>query len=237
MILIVDDEPSTLVLLEMILRRDNFAVRKAATGREALRLLDREDEQECELLITDIRMPEMDGRQLVTQLRSNPRTASIPVVMCTSTADRTTVLALVGQGVRDYIVKPISASMLLAKVHSVLTADEPVMEPRNRTISRLMITPGEYKPLALSTAEKLQAIETELDAALRGRSARTIRGVAEKVREPASWFGGKRSISAARVVLNAAGEQDAIEAGEALATALMDFRTALKRVATSPLPD
>src|SRR5512140_241533 len=143
MILIVDDEPASLVLLEMILKRDSFLVRKATTGRDALRLLDRENEQECELIISDIRMPEMDGKQLVANLRANPRTAGVPVIMCTSTADRGTVMSLIGQGVRDYIVKPVSQATLLAKVRSVLDADLPVIEPQARTMQRTGITPGE----------------------------------------------------------------------------------------------
>ena len=151
MILIVDDEPSALVLLEMILKRDGYIVRKAATGREALRLLDREDEQVCEVLITDIRMPEMDGRQLVTELRAHARTASIPVIMCTSLADRGTVIELIGQGVRDYIVKPVHASTLLAKVRNVLYGQEPMIEPQARTIERQLIESAQYGAFASAT--------------------------------------------------------------------------------------
>jgi DNA-binding response OmpR family regulator len=234
MILIVDDEPSALVLLEMILKRDNYAVRKATTGREAVRLLDREDEQECDLIITDIRMPEMDGRQLVTQLRASPRTSSIPVIMCTSMSDRATVIALVGQGVRDYIVKPVTATTLLLKVRSVLETQAPVMEPRHRTIQRLEITPGEYAPMARAAINTIDVLEAELGAALRGRNGRVVRSAAERAREPASWFGGKRVISAARSVMNTTTDREAVECGEALSRELADLRNAL-RIASAPL--
>jgi len=230
MILIVDDEPASLVLLEMILKRDNYVVRKATTGREALRLLDREDEQECELLITDIRMPEMDGRQLVTQLRANSRTSSIPVIMCTSTADRGTVMALIGQGVRDYIVKPVSQATLLAKVRSVLEADLPVIEPQARTMQRTGITPGEYRPMARAAMDSLEQIAIELDAALKGRNGRVVRLVADRVREPASSFGAKRTIRAVRTVGNSTGDRDALEAGDQLMTEIADLRAALRIV-------
>jgi DNA-binding response OmpR family regulator len=234
MILIVDDEPSALVLLEMILKRDNYAIRKATTGREAIRLLDREDEQECDLIITDIRMPEMDGRQLVGQLRASPRTSSIPVIMCTSMSDRATVIALVGQGVRDYIVKPVTATTLLQKVRTVLDKQEPVMESRNRTIQRLEITPGEYAPMAHAAINTIEVLEAELGAALRGRNGRVVRSAAEKVREPASWFGGKRVMSAARSVMNSSTDREAVECGETLSKELADLRNAL-RIASAPL--
>jgi DNA-binding response OmpR family regulator len=234
MILIVDDEPSALVLLDMILKRDNYLVRKAATGKEALRLLDREDEQECELIVTDIRMPEMDGRELVARLRGSPRTASIPVIMCTSTSDRTTVIALVGQGVRDYIVKPVAATTLLQKVHGVLDRQDPVMEPRNRTLARLEITPGEYMPMARAAIEKFDDLDAELTAALLGRNGRVVRTTAEKLREPASWFGGRRVMSAARAVLSTTSDREAVECGESLSSALADLRNAL-RIASAPM--
>jgi twitching motility two-component system response regulator PilH len=234
MILIVDDEPSALVLLDMILKRDNYAVRKATTGREAIRLLEREDEQDCELIVTDIRMPEMDGRELVARLRSSPRTASIPVIMCTSTSDRATVIALVGQGVRDFIVKPVAATTLLQKVHTVLDGLDPVMEPRNKTIARLEITHAEYMPMARAAIDKFDELDAELTAALRGRNGRVVRSAAEKVREPASWFGGKRVLTAARAVISTTSDRDAVECGEALSSALVDLRNAL-RIASAPL--
>ncbi len=231
MILIVDDEPSALVLLEMILKRDGYIVRKAATGREALRLLDREDEQVCEVLITDIRMPEMDGRQLVTELRAHARTASIPVIMCTSLADRGTVIELIGQGVRDYIVKPVHASTLLAKVRNVLYGQEPVIEPQARTIERQLIESAQYGAFASATIPRLEQVESELAAALRGRNGRTVRAAAERVREPASFFGAKRAISAARTVVNTTTDRDAVECGEGLIAELVELRSALQRIA------
>jgi CheY-like chemotaxis protein len=95
MILIVDNEPSALVLLEMVLRRDTYVIRKASSGKEALRMLDRESEERCNLVIADIGMPEMDGRELLSRMRANPRLATIPVIMCTSAGDRATVVEMI----------------------------------------------------------------------------------------------------------------------------------------------
>jgi len=228
MILIVDDEPSSIVLLDMILRRDAYFVRKAMTGREALRLLEREDEQECELIITDIRMPEMDGKELVAQLRANPRTAGIPVIMCTSTADRATVLSLIGQGVRDYIVKPVSASLLLEKVRGVLESMDQIIEARSRTIVRHAITPGEYRPMAIAATETLEEVQRELEFALRGRNGKLVRAAADRIREPASWFGAKRTATAIRGVVTAASNADTLAAAEQLVAELNDLRAALR---------
>jgi DNA-binding response OmpR family regulator len=229
MILIVDDEPSALVLLEAILKRENFVVRKAASGNEALRILGRSEEL-CNLVISDIRMPEMDGRELVTRLRANPRLATIPVIMCTSTADRATVVDLIGHGVRDYIVKPFNATSALSRVRAVLADAEPVMEPRTQTTERLQLDPADYAPLANATLPMLDQIGVELAAALRTRDARAVRAVATRVKEPAEVFGGNRAVAAAHRVLIATGELDVLEYSGILATEVGALRSALQRV-------
>ena len=229
MILIVDDEPSALVLLETILRRENYVVRKATSGSEALRILGRGEEL-CNLVISDIRMPEMDGRELVTRLRANPRLSTIPVIMCTSTADRATVVDLIGHGVRDYIVKPFNATSALSRVRAVLADAEPVMETRVQTTERLQLDPNDYARVASATIPTLDQIGVDLAAALRTRDARAVRAVAARVKEPAGIFGANRAVAAAHRVLIATGELDVLEYGGVLATEIGELRSALQRV-------
>ena len=230
MILIVDDEPTALMLMEMVLRKENFVARKATSGSEALRILGRHDER-CDLIITDIRMPEMDGRELVGRLRSNPVLATIPVIMCTSTADRSTVVQMVGQGVRDYIVKPFNASSAISRVRAVLAAADPVIEPREDTIKRLMIEPDEYAPLAEAAGPALERLANDLTAALRGRDAKMVRTLAGLVKEPAEFFGAGRTLEAARRVKNAPSDLDTVQYAGILAAEIGELRSALERIA------
>ena len=230
MILIVDDEPSALILLGAVLQGDNFVVRKATSGKAALRILERNDGEHCALVITDIRMPEMDGRELLAQMHANPRLATIPVIMCTSTTDRDTVIELIGQGVRDYIVKPFKAAMVLQKVHWVLSDEQPVIEPPTRTTKRLRISLPDYGPLAHATIPALDHITDDLIAAVRVRNARQVRAVAERVWEPASLFGAGRAIDAASSVLDAPDEMAALKNAPHLVTELGELRSALGRV-------
>lgn len=232
MILIVDDEPSALVLLERVLLREEFAVRKATSGSEALRILGRAEEL-CDLVIADIRMPEMGGRELVAKLRANPRMATIPVIMCTSTADRATVVELIGQGVRDYIVKPFNATSALSRVRSVLAAAEPVIEPRGQTIERLKIDPTDYAPLANATIPMVERIAGELTAALRVRDARAVRAAAQRLNEPAEVFGAGRAIAAANRAMIAPSELDVLDYGGVLSTEIGELRSALQRVGSA----
>ena len=162
MILLVDDDPTTLRLLEMILRRADETVVGVASGAEALVAVDEYDGA-VDLVISDYRMPGMNGIELLAALRANPRTRETPVMMCTSASDRVTVSAAVRAGVQDYIIKPVVADVVLAKVHALLARRSPVLGPRTATMSRNRIDEQEYRALAWTTHQNLAAIEVELD--------------------------------------------------------------------------
>lgn len=225
-ILIVDDEPSALVLLEMVLRQDKQVVLKARSGKEALGLLERESSP-CRLAIVDIHMPGIDGRELIFQMRANPRLASIPVIMCTGQADRSTVTEMIGQGVRDYIVKPIVPSVVLNKVRAVLADRGPLIEPRDQTIRRLAIDPLEYVPLAHTTIKVLDGLAEELSVALRVGNARAARLAALKSMKPAGLFGARIAIDAAEKVSRAPNNLDTLHCAGTLMTEIGLLRSAL----------
>jgi response regulator RpfG family c-di-GMP phosphodiesterase len=228
-ILIVDDEPASLTLLEMVLKQEDVVIKQAASGPEALHVL--ETGEPCQLVISDIRMPEMDGRELLARMRSDPRTATIPVIMVTSVADRDTVADMIGQGVRGYIVKPFKASAVLSRVRAVLADENAVIELREKTIERLRLADLEYGPLANTTVPVLDRLSSELLAALRARNAKAVRAIAERVNEPAALFGGRIAIAAACRVLSAGSDLEALHFGSSLIAELGELHAALQRVA------
>jgi DNA-binding response OmpR family regulator len=228
-ILIVDDEPTSRTLLEMVLKQEDVVIRQAASGQEALRLLT--SSEPCQLVISDIRMPEMDGCELLARMRADPRTATIPVIMVTNVADRDTVVDMIGQGVRDYIVKPFKPSTVLARVRAALADENAVIELRGKTIERLKIAELEYVPLASATVPVLDRLSGELVAALRARNAKAVRAIAERVTEPASRFGGRFAIAAACRVLETGSDLEVLHCGGYLVTELGELRSALQRVA------
>jgi response regulator RpfG family c-di-GMP phosphodiesterase len=228
-ILIVDDEPTSLTLLEMVLRQEEVVIRKAASAQEALDVL--ESGEPCQLVISDIRMPRMDGREFLARMRADPRTATIPVIMVTSVADRDTVVDMIGQGVRDYIVKPFKPSTVLSRVRAALADADAVIELRDKTLDRQRIGEAEYAALATSTVPVLDRLSKELVAALRARNARAVRTIAERVSEPAALFGGGLAIGAACRVLNADSDLEALHLGGDLVAELGELRAALQRVA------
>ncbi len=106
LVLAVDDDPAVLEILSRNLVREGYAVRTAATGREALALA---RELQPRLITLDVMMPSMDGWSVLTALKSDPTTVDIPVVMISIVDDRQLGFSL---GAADYLTKPIDRERL-----------------------------------------------------------------------------------------------------------------------------
>jgi CheY-like chemotaxis protein len=230
-ILIVDDEPLSLTLLELMLKPTNSVVRRASSGNEALSIL--AEGEPCVLVMTDIRMPDMDGRELVAAMRADPRLSAIPVIIVTGVADREVVAEMMDQGVRDYIVKPYSAPVVLSRVRTALIDEISIVEVRGKTIERLGIGESEYVALAAETLGVLTGIADDLKTALRVQSAVALRMIANKVDDPAGRFGGRRAILSAHRLLEAETDKEVVHFGGQLVAEIGQLRAALQRAAAA----
>ena len=114
-ILIVDDEVEILVLLSRRLQSWGYEVLTAATGEDALRMA---EEKRPDLILLDIVMPEMVGRDVCLRLKSHPKTSSIPVVFLTALGMPEQVEAGICVGANDYIVKPFEARELKERIEA-----------------------------------------------------------------------------------------------------------------------
>ena len=111
-ILIADDDPVTLEMLEKILLLEGYWVAKATNGKEALYIA---DEFQPDLIILDIVMPIMDGTEAIEKLEKNPRTKTIPVVFLTSLISEKEEFNN-HTGNRRFLAKPIEREKLLAEI-------------------------------------------------------------------------------------------------------------------------
>jgi DNA-binding response OmpR family regulator len=117
-ILVVDDEPEAVELVEFNLKQAGYDVATAADGAEALR---RTRTLLPSLIVLDVMLPEMDGLEVCKMLRRDPATSAIPIIMLTAKAaeiDRVLGLEL---GADDYLTKPFSPRELVLRVRKLLT--------------------------------------------------------------------------------------------------------------------
>ncbi len=109
-ILVVDDEPVSLMLLDTILRRGNFVVSTAGSGHEALKVL---HEEKIDLLILDLLMPDMDGLTLLEHLREDPAFKNLPVIVFTAVSQNRVRQEAFNKGATTFLTKPVSSAELI----------------------------------------------------------------------------------------------------------------------------
>ena len=116
-ILIVDDEKDLLEMLSMNLSTAGYVVRTAASGAEAMSVIrtDRPD-----LILLDVMLGDISGVKLAGKLKNTPETAGIPIIMLTARDSETDVIVGLSMGADDYVTKPFSTAVLVARIEAVL---------------------------------------------------------------------------------------------------------------------
>jgi len=114
-ILLVDDSKTELHFMSDLLGKRGYAIRTAENGEEAMKRL---GEETPDLILMDVVMPGQNGFQLTRAITRDPRFAKVPVIMCTSKNQETDKVWGMRQGASDYIVKPVDADELVAKIHA-----------------------------------------------------------------------------------------------------------------------
>ena len=115
-VLLVDDSKTELHYLSDLLLKRGFAVRTADNGEEAMQRL---AEEKPDLILMDVVMPGQNGFQLTRSITRDPRFADVPVIMCTSKNQETDKVWGLRQGASDYVVKPVKAEELMAKIKAL----------------------------------------------------------------------------------------------------------------------
>src|SRR6202162_5736166 len=131
-ILVVDDVPTNLKLLEVRLSAEYFEVILASNGEQALEICER---GQCDIVLLDVMMPGMDGFEVVRRIKSNTATHHIPVVMVTALdqpADRVKGLEA---GADDFLTKPVDDIALVSRVRSLARLKMVTDELRMRALT------------------------------------------------------------------------------------------------------
>ena len=131
-VLVVDDVPANVKLLEARLSAEYFDVVTAMSGTEALTICARAD---CDLVLLDVMMPDMNGFEVCRRLKSNPATHHIPVVMVTALDQPSDRVSGLEAGADDFLTKPIPDLVLIARVRSLTRLKMVTDELRMRALT------------------------------------------------------------------------------------------------------
>jgi DNA-binding response OmpR family regulator len=157
-ILAIDDEEDILELLRFNLTKEGYQVCSASTGEEALSLARAE---RPDLVLLDLMLPGIDGLEVARRLKADPITRNMPIVMLTAKGEESDIVAGLELGAEDYITKPFSRKVLVARLRAVLRRKEEkaVDEAASLKIHDLIIHPGRHevlvqgKPIPLTFTE------------------------------------------------------------------------------------
>jgi two-component system, OmpR family, alkaline phosphatase synthesis response regulator PhoP len=116
-VLIVEDEEDIRELVSHHLLKEGYQVASVASGEEALVVA---ESQIPDLIVLDVMLPGMDGLTVCQRLRSSPRTAEIAIMMLTARSEEADIVRGLNLGATDYVTKPFSPKVLLARVRAVL---------------------------------------------------------------------------------------------------------------------
>lgn len=139
-ILVVDDEEDILELVRYNLSKDGYDILTAETGQGAIVSA---NSKPLDLIILDLMLPDIDGLEVTKHLKSNPKTRSIPIVMLTAKGEEADVVTGLELGADDYITKPFSPRVLIARVRAVLRrkTKEPEDVPLSLQVHDITIHP------------------------------------------------------------------------------------------------
>lgn len=132
-LLVVDDDRINRELLMHLFERD-YNISMASSGEEALTVL--KEKADIDLVMLDIMMPQMSGMDVLSEIRENPATRDLPVILVSAMANTRDVVNGLRLGANDYITKPVDVSVVIARVKTQLTVKR-LLDERKETITEL----------------------------------------------------------------------------------------------------
>jgi two-component system, OmpR family, alkaline phosphatase synthesis response regulator PhoP len=167
-ILVVDDEQDIRELIRYNLVKEGYRVDCVATGEEALR---RARAAAPDVILLDLMLPGVDGLEVCKRLKSDRRTAGAPVIMLTAKGEDADVVSGLELGADDYVIKPFSPRVLLARIKAVVRRREEAPEDAQAIVQRgaLTIDPARHQVLVGEEPANVTALEMRILLALARR--------------------------------------------------------------------
>jgi CheY-like chemotaxis protein len=169
MILLVDDDPINTRVLGELLNHLRYSARVVQSGAEALEQL---AAQPVDLIICSLVLPDMDGFTLLGHIRERPYLCDVPFVVCTGTVDAATVSRAVLLGAADFVMKPVRAEPLAARLERVLMRAPVRWEGRTSVIKRLRMNTMGFHSLLEMASKQLDQLVTAVNETIMTAEAR-----------------------------------------------------------------
>ncbi|WP_432798908.1 response regulator [Poriferisphaera sp. WC338] len=174
-ILLVEDEQDLLELLRYNLNREGFNTVTAATGEDGLKQVRL---AKPDLILLDLMLPAMDGLEVCRTLKSREHTADIPVIMLTARGEESDIVRGLELGADDYITKPFSPRILMARIKAVLRRSENETNSFDSgstiTVGGIHLDPDRHEVLASGEPIELTATEFKLLTLLMSKPGRVF---------------------------------------------------------------
>ena len=170
--LIVDDDKDILTLLRYNLEKEGFKVLTSEDGGEAI---EKARKEKPDLLILDLMLPGTDGREVCRSLKGDDRTASIPILMLTAKGEEIDVVVGLELGADDYVTKPFSPKVLVARAKALLRRGAGSVKQGNRIVAGPLAIDREKREVLLGSRPlPLTATEFNLLSCLAARPGRVF---------------------------------------------------------------
>lgn len=160
-ILVIEDDQDILELIRYNLQKEHYQVTSACNGEEALKIIKKDPPH---LILLDLMLPGIDGLEICRILKADSSLAMIPIIMVTARGEETDIVLGLELGAEDYIVKPFSPRVLIARIRTVLRRKGKTATDTSQPIriNELTIHPGKREVLLSNKPLDLTFTEFEL---------------------------------------------------------------------------
>ena len=158
---VVEDEADIQELISFSLKKEGYTVECFSSGQD---IVDYLTGNRPDLILLDLLLPEVDGVEVCRMIKSAPDTRSIPIMMVTAKTEENDVVSGLNAGADDYLTKPFSPRVLIARVNALLRREEQESAPWERPISvhDLQLHPGKFEVLVQGNPVDLSLTEFKI---------------------------------------------------------------------------